>query len=130
MLPRGGRVYRYPPGRGLPDVPMPGVAGGMFSVPYDMGGMPLRDASLSSQPVPVGALASALANATPDQQRTVSIFYIINGRFQYYPYEFEHESLLNWIACDYKYIDAGGESLPACGTIGARQRSQGNWNAS
>ncbi|KAG7030974.1 Polyadenylate-binding protein 2 [Cucurbita argyrosperma subsp. argyrosperma] len=71
MLPRGGRVYRYPPGRGLPDVPMPGVAGGMFSVPYDMGGMPLRDASLSSQPVPVGALASALANATPDQQRTM-----------------------------------------------------------
>lgn len=73
MLPRG-RVYRYPPGRGLPDVPMPGVAGGMFSVPYDMGGMPMRDATLS-QPIPIGALASALANATPDQQRTVSMFY-------------------------------------------------------
>ncbi|KAF5448172.1 hypothetical protein F2P56_028728 [Juglans regia] len=69
MLPRG-RVYRYPPGRALPDVPMPGVAGGMFSVPYDMGGMPLRDASLS-QPIPIGALASALANATPEQQRTM-----------------------------------------------------------
>ncbi|KAF7810992.1 polyadenylate-binding protein 2-like [Senna tora] len=55
MLPRG-RVYRYPPGRGLPDVPMPGVAGGMFSVPYD---------------IPIGALASALANATPEQQRTM-----------------------------------------------------------
>ena len=79
MLPRGGRVYRYPPGRGMPDVPMPGVAGGMFSVPYEMGGMPmpLRDAA-HSQPIPIGALASALANATPDQQRTVSIFYIIN----------------------------------------------------
>lgn len=72
MLPRG-RVYRYPPGRALPDVPMPGVAGGMFSVPYDMGGMPpLRDASLS-QPIPIGALASALANATPEHQRTVRI---------------------------------------------------------
>ncbi|XVE49224.1 hypothetical protein DITRI_Ditri01bG0065300 [Diplodiscus trichospermus] len=69
MLPRG-RVYRYPPGRGLPDVSMPNVAGGMLSVPYDMGGMPMRDASLS-QPIPIGALASALANATPDQQRTM-----------------------------------------------------------
>eukprot|EP00268_Persea_americana_P065153 TRINITY_DN865_c0_g1_i7.p1 TRINITY_DN865_c0_g1~~TRINITY_DN865_c0_g1_i7.p1 ORF type:complete len:650 (+),score=151.93 TRINITY_DN865_c0_g1_i7:260-2209(+) len=65
MLPRGGRVYRYPPGRNVPDVSMPGVAGGMLSVPYDMGAMPLRE----SQPIPIGALASALANATPDQQR-------------------------------------------------------------
>lgn len=70
MLPRGGRVYRFPPGRGLPDVPMPGVGGGMLSVPYDMGGLPLRDAGVS-QPVPIGALATALANATPEQQRTV-----------------------------------------------------------
>ncbi|TYI99839.1 hypothetical protein E1A91_A13G045200v1 [Gossypium mustelinum] len=69
MLPRG-RVYRYPPGRGLPDVSMPNIAGGMLSVPYDMVGMPMRDASIS-QPIPIGALASALANATPDQQRTM-----------------------------------------------------------
>jgi polyadenylate-binding protein len=69
MLPRG-RVYRYPPGRGMPDGPMPGVAGGMYSVPYDVGGMPLRDASLSQQ-IPIGALASHLANASPEQQRTV-----------------------------------------------------------
>ncbi|KAK8568187.1 hypothetical protein V6N12_006746 [Hibiscus sabdariffa] len=69
MLPRG-RVYRYPPGRGLPDVAMPNVAGGMLSVPYDMGGMPMRDVP-HSQPIPIGALASALANATPDQQRTM-----------------------------------------------------------
>ncbi|KAJ6751209.1 hypothetical protein OIU85_001705 [Salix viminalis] len=66
MLPRG-RVYRYPPGRGLPDVPM---TGSMLPVPYDMGGMPMRDAALS-QSVPVGALATALANASPDQQRTM-----------------------------------------------------------
>ncbi|GMI83676.1 POLY(A) BINDING PROTEIN 8, poly(A) binding protein 8 [Hibiscus trionum] len=69
MLPRG-RGYRYPPGRGLPDVSMPNVAGGMLSVPYDMGGMPMRDAPLS-RPIPVGALASALAYATPEQQRTM-----------------------------------------------------------
>jgi polyadenylate-binding protein len=49
---------------------MTGVAGGMLPVPYDMGGMPMRDAALS-QSIPVGALATALANATPDQQRTV-----------------------------------------------------------
>ncbi|KAM6540771.1 hypothetical protein CsatB_005218 [Cannabis sativa] len=73
MLPRG-RVYRYPPGRGLPDVPMPGpgVAGGMFSVPFDMGsGVPMRDSTALSQPIPIGALATALANASPEQQRTM-----------------------------------------------------------
>ena len=74
MLPRGGRVYRYPPGRNMPDVPMPGVAGGMLSIPYDMGGVPLRDAAIG-QPMPISALASALANATPDQQRTVCRLY-------------------------------------------------------
>jgi polyadenylate-binding protein len=66
MVPRG-RMQRFGPGRTLPDVPMPGVVGGMLS-PYDMGGLPMRDVSLS-QPVPIGALASALANSTPDQQR-------------------------------------------------------------
>ncbi|XWS29801.1 hypothetical protein CRYUN_Cryun24cG0061700 [Craigia yunnanensis] len=67
MLPKG-RVYRYPPGRNMPDVPIPGVPGGMLPVPYDMGGMPFRDAAFS-QPMATGALASALANATPEQQR-------------------------------------------------------------
>ncbi|XP_043712091.1 polyadenylate-binding protein 8-like isoform X2 [Telopea speciosissima] len=70
MLPRGGRMYRYPPGRNMPDVPMPGVAGGMLSMPYDMGGMPLRDSAMS-QPIPISALASALANSSPEQQRTM-----------------------------------------------------------
>jgi len=68
MLPRG-RVYRYPPGRNMQDVPLPGVAGGMMSVPYDMGGLPIRDAV--GQPMPIQALATALANAPPEQQRTV-----------------------------------------------------------
>ncbi|KAK2657517.1 hypothetical protein Ddye_010569 [Dipteronia dyeriana] len=69
MIPRG-RVYRYPPGRNMPDVPMAGVPGGMLPVPYDMGGMQFRDASFS-QPMQTGALASALANATPEHQRTL-----------------------------------------------------------
>ncbi|XVF36312.1 hypothetical protein REPUB_Repub19eG0047300 [Reevesia pubescens] len=69
MLPRG-RVYRYPPGRNMPEVPMSSVGGGMLSVPYDMGGMPLRDAGIG-QPMPIPALATALANATPEQQRTM-----------------------------------------------------------
>lgn len=64
MLPRGGRVYRYPPGRNVGDV-------SMGSVPYDIGnGMQLRDAGIS-QPIPIGALASALANASPTEQRTM-----------------------------------------------------------
>ncbi|KAJ6337813.1 hypothetical protein OIU76_007486 [Salix suchowensis] len=65
-----GRFYRYPPGRNMPDVPMPGAGGGMLSVPYDMGAMPVRDAA-AGQPVPITALATALANATSEQQRTM-----------------------------------------------------------
>ena len=65
MVPRG-RVYRYPPGRNMPEVPM---AGAMLPG-YDMGGMPLRDTGIA-QPVPISALATALANAAPEQQRTV-----------------------------------------------------------
>lgn len=64
-------MYRYPPGRNVQDMPLPGVGGGMLSVPYDMGGMLPRDAA-APQPMPITALASALANATPEQQRTVS----------------------------------------------------------
>jgi hypothetical protein len=52
MLPRG-RVYRYPPGRNLQGIPLPGVAGG----------------------TPMQALATALANAPPEQQRTVRPVY-------------------------------------------------------
>ncbi|CAA2965388.1 polyadenylate-binding 2-like [Olea europaea subsp. europaea] len=70
MLPRGGRMYRYPPSRNVQEVPMPGVAGGMLSSPYDMGGMLPRDAAIP-QPMPITALASALANSTPEQQRTM-----------------------------------------------------------
>jgi len=62
MLPRG-RMYRYPSGRGGPDVAMPGVPGGMLSVPYS------RDASPG--PMPAGALATSLANAPIEQQRTM-----------------------------------------------------------
>ncbi|XP_076919472.1 polyadenylate-binding protein 2-like [Bidens hawaiensis] len=58
MMPRG-RVYRYPPGRDV-------------SAPYDIGSpMQLRDTAAISQPIPIGALASALANASPSEQRTM-----------------------------------------------------------
>ncbi|KAF6143957.1 hypothetical protein GIB67_017565 [Kingdonia uniflora] len=62
MVPRG-RMYRYPPGRNMPEAPM-------LSVPYDMGGMPLREVALS-QPMPIAALATLLANSTPEHQRTL-----------------------------------------------------------
>ncbi|KAL0915587.1 hypothetical protein M5K25_016015 [Dendrobium thyrsiflorum] len=68
MLPRG-RTYRYPPGRNVPDVLMPGFAGGMLSA-YDMGGLPSRDATMS-QPIPADAMPSSLANSTPYQQRMI-----------------------------------------------------------
>ncbi|MED6149578.1 Polyadenylate-binding protein 8 [Stylosanthes scabra] len=68
LLPRG-RYMRYPGGRNMQDVPHPGVAGGMLSVPYDMGGLPIRDGV--GQPVGIQALATALANAPPEQQRTM-----------------------------------------------------------
>ncbi|KAG2573197.1 hypothetical protein PVAP13_7KG232500 [Panicum virgatum] len=69
MLPRG-RMYRYPTGRNMPEAPaIPGVAGGMIQ-PYDMGGFPVRDTALSPA-AQIGTLTSALANATPEQQRTI-----------------------------------------------------------
>ncbi|GAV62474.1 RRM_1 domain-containing protein/PABP domain-containing protein [Cephalotus follicularis] len=64
------QMYRYPPGRSMPDGPIVGVPGGMLPVPYDMGGISFRDATFS-QPMQAGALATALANSTPDQQRTL-----------------------------------------------------------
>ncbi|TYH27820.1 hypothetical protein ES288_A02G099300v1 [Gossypium darwinii] len=69
MLPRG-EVYRYPPGHKMPEVAPSNVPGGMLSIPYDMGSMPVRDAG-SGQPMPVTALATSLANAAPEQQRTM-----------------------------------------------------------
>ena len=53
-----------------PEGPMPGVAGGMMP-PYDMGTPPMREMPGMLQPMPVGTLATALANANPEQQRTV-----------------------------------------------------------
>ena len=71
MLPRGR--YRYPAARGIPDAAIPGVTGGVLpGVQYDMGGIQMREAALSPT-VPVGTLATLLANATPDQQRLVGV---------------------------------------------------------
>jgi len=69
IVPRG-RMYRYPTGRNMPEAPaMPGVAGGMIQA-YDMGGFPVRDAAVSPA-AQIGTLTSALANANPEQQRTI-----------------------------------------------------------
>ncbi|KAL8156189.1 polyadenylate-binding protein 2-like isoform X2 [Apium graveolens] len=57
MLPRG-RVYRYPQPRGIPDT----------SIAYDMGAMQMHQGT-PQHSVPVGALASLLANASPAEQR-------------------------------------------------------------
>lgn len=65
-------MYRYP----QRDVnPMPGLTPNMLSVPYDVsgGGAHLRDSPAASQPVPIGALATSLANAAPEHQRTVKL---------------------------------------------------------
>ncbi|CAH2051724.1 unnamed protein product [Thlaspi arvense] len=65
MHPRG-RMFRFPQGRGSggpPDVP------GML--PYEMpSNMPLREPVIP-QHVPIGALATSLANASPEHQRTM-----------------------------------------------------------
>ncbi|KAL5220036.1 hypothetical protein ABZP36_024749 [Zizania latifolia] len=67
MLPRGGRGgYRYASGRGMPETPFHGV--GVVPSPYEMGRMSLSDAGAPQQ-VPIGAMASALANSPPEQQR-------------------------------------------------------------
>ncbi|PWA70359.1 poly(A) binding protein 2 [Artemisia annua] len=64
-----GRMYRGYPGRNVGDGNM---GTGMLPVPYDMGGMLPRDAAAAmQQPMPITALASALANAPPEQQRTM-----------------------------------------------------------
>ncbi|XP_035834344.1 polyadenylate-binding protein 8 [Helianthus annuus] len=73
MVPRGP-MYRGP-ARNIADANMAaGVGSGMLPVPYGMacvGGMLPLDATASiPQPMPITALASALANASPDQQRT------------------------------------------------------------
>lgn len=58
MIPRGGRVMRYPPVRNVPEVPLPGVGGGMLPVPFDMSSVPIPapDAGIS-QSSPMGTMA-------------------------------------------------------------------------
>ncbi|CAM6125515.1 unnamed protein product [Calypogeia fissa] len=75
MLPRGGnRGFRYTPNaRNTPDaaVPPQGVMGGMLHVPsMELNAIPTADTGVP-QPVPISALASALASAPPEQQRAM-----------------------------------------------------------
>ncbi|KDO84108.1 hypothetical protein CISIN_1g006282mg [Citrus sinensis] len=71
QMPPRGHAYRYPLGRNMQDFPFDMGAGSMLPVPVDMGaGIPRRDASVG-QPMPITALSTALANASPEQQRTL-----------------------------------------------------------
>ena len=75
-MPPRGHAYRYPLGRNMQDFPFDMGAGGMLPVPVDMGaGIPRRDASVG-QPMPITALSTALANASPEQQRTVRLCFV------------------------------------------------------
>lgn len=120
MLPRG-RAYRYPPGRNMPEVPMSGVPGGMLPVSYDMGGIPFRDATMQT-----GALASALANAAPDQQRTVSscvtciLFVFTMALLKFWSFTKWTNILTTGIFLSFvNYIVAGRTSIPSCRSVRA-----------
>lgn len=77
MVPRGGRGgYRYASGRGMPDAAFRGV-GAMVPSLYEMGRMTPGDTG-APQEISSGALASALANSPPEQQRLVSHFYCLS----------------------------------------------------
>lgn len=77
MIQRGGnRNFRYTTNaRNTPDVAVPpqGIMGAMLPVPIEIGGVPVAnaDAGVPQQPLPISALASALASAPPEQQRAV-----------------------------------------------------------
>lgn len=52
--------------------------GTMLPVPLEIGGVPVANADSGVlQPLPISALASALASAPPEQQRAVSFWLII-----------------------------------------------------
>lgn len=74
MIQRGGnRNFRYTPNaRNTPDatVPPQGIMGAMLPVPIEIGPVTNADSG-NNQPLPISALASALASAPPEQQRAV-----------------------------------------------------------
>jgi hypothetical protein len=79
MIQRGGnRNFRYTPNaRNTPDasVPPQGIMSAMLPVPLEIGGVPVANADTGVlQPLPISALASALASAPPEQQRAVCFF--------------------------------------------------------
>jgi polyadenylate-binding protein len=76
MIQRGGnRNFRYTPNaRNTPDasVPPQGIMSAMLPVPLEIGGVPVANADTGVlQPLPISALASALASAPPEQQRAM-----------------------------------------------------------
>jgi hypothetical protein len=61
----------------MPDAAFRGV-GGMVPSPYEIGRITLGDTG-APQLVPSGALASALANSSPEQQRLVSLSLVLSA---------------------------------------------------
>ncbi|CAM8981695.1 unnamed protein product [Rhodiola kirilowii] len=65
-----GRMVRFPPMRGMHEAQLHGVPGNMLAGPYEMNGTASREsAGQQAQPLPSSILITALANASPDQQK-------------------------------------------------------------
>ncbi|KAG6535937.1 hypothetical protein ZIOFF_000968 [Zingiber officinale] len=73
VLSRGGRPYRYPAGRNMQE--LPGMAGGMFSVPYDMGAMPLHHSSRERHAMIICFVPIPIQTGFLDFHRTLQFFY-------------------------------------------------------
>ncbi|PWA79942.1 poly(A) binding protein 2 [Artemisia annua] len=103
MVPRG-RMYRGYSGR---NVGGGNMGTGMLPVAYDMGGMLPRDAAAAmQQPMPIKALASDLANAPPEQQRTICYPVLNNACLAIY-----RLSLFKIIVMLFRIIQMLGENL-------------------
>ncbi|MFS8016878.1 putative polyadenylate-binding protein/Hyperplastic disc protein [Helianthus anomalus] len=79
----------------------------MFPVPYGMAGvggmLPLDAAASIPQPMPITALASALANASSDQQRTMlgdNLYPLVDQlEHEHAAKDYESQQLLNDFTC-------------------------------
>lgn len=65
------RMMRFPPIRGMHESPLHGVpSNNMLAGSYGLNGSVPQEATVR-QPIPVSALITALANASPEQQMNV-----------------------------------------------------------
>ncbi|EFJ31737.1 hypothetical protein SELMODRAFT_21095, partial [Selaginella moellendorffii] len=69
---RGNRNFRYTPSaRNTPEVPVPPQLVNVLPVPLEIPSVPLTPVSPLPPSLPIGALASALASASPEHQRVM-----------------------------------------------------------